>query len=233
MQKHDEVKKETLPTVADTQRLDGFDDFNDEDGGSRVIQGALVKFTNECTWESGDEELPPDLELIVIDVSRVVQKWHDGNPVETIVLVAKEPWPDIKAMNAATPREEWEDGPDGHPRGPWQGQYITYLWNEKTGGRYTYATGTIGGGLCVRELIKDTNLTRDYRGDRVYPVVTLGDVFMNTRYGGRQRPRLKIMRWVTFGKNKTLPAPDTAKLQGPQEVKPVTAKEITDDEIPF
>src|SRR5215469_5080024 len=149
---NEEVKK--LPAVA-SPRIDGFDDFNDE-GDNRIIQGKLVKFTNEATWESGEEELPSDLELIVIDVSRVVQKWHDGNPVETIILAPKEPWPNIKAMNDAVPREDWEDGPDGNPRGPFQGQYIVYMWDPKTGERYTYPTGTTGGGMCVRELVRAT-----------------------------------------------------------------------------
>src|SRR5260370_40563719 len=94
----DEVK---LPTAADAPRLDGFEGYSDEvEGGEeqtsgRVIQGELVKFTNEATWVTRDgEELPPDLELIVIDIGRIVQKWQDAKPVETIILEPGQKYPD-------------------------------------------------------------------------------------------------------------------------------------------
>jgi hypothetical protein len=228
----DEAKN--LPIAHDAPRVtdDGFDDLNVEDG-DRVIQGKLLRFTNEATWECAGEEVPPDFELVAISVRRVIQRWHDGTPIQTIFLAPKEPWPNIKAMNDAVPREDWEDGPDGNPRGPFQGQYVVYLWDPDTGEKYTYPTGTTGGGICVRELISATQLTREYRGKRVYPVVTLSDIFMSTRFGGRQRPHLPIKRWIKFGGGDALPAPDKPKLQGPQAVTPPTAKEVTEDEIPF
>jgi hypothetical protein len=38
--------------------------------------------------------------------------------------------------------------------------------------------------------------TRDLN---VHAVVTLGDTFMKTKWGGRQRPHFKIVRWVRLG----------------------------------
>jgi hypothetical protein len=230
---NDEVKK--LPTVTDAPRTDGFEDGSDEDE-SRVIQGKLVKFTNEATWEVGDgEELPPDLELIAISTRRVVQKWKDGTPIETIILTPGEKWPDIGELNEAVPKKEWEEGPDGTPRGPFQAQYIVYLLDPKTMDAYTWPTGTVGGGIAVRDLIRKVKFMREYRGERVYAVVTLADVYMSTRFGGRQRPHLAVQRWITFGDgDKVLPAPDTPKLSGgAQEVKPPSAAEVTEDSIPF
>jgi hypothetical protein len=235
----EEEKK--LPTTTDAPRIDGFEGFStegDEQSANRVIQGKLAKFSNEATWESGEEELPSDLEPIVIDVGRVVQCWHDGkpDPEKTIILAPGEPWPDIKAMNAAVPQEDWEDGPDGKPRGPFQAQYIVYMLDPKTMDRYTFPTGTTGGGICVRNLVDATKMMRRFRGENVYPVVTLSDTFMPTRWGGRQRPHLPVKRWITFGDGgKALPAPDTPKLpdQGAKEVTPPSAKEVTGDSIPF
>ena len=56
-----------------SKALDGFDfeerfAGNDEEHAGGVIQGSLVKFTNEVTWVANGEELPADLELIGIDV---------------------------------------------------------------------------------------------------------------------------------------------------------------------
>src|SRR5262245_9608450 len=233
---HEEKK---LPTVAGAPRIDGFAGYEDsveggeQESSNRVIQGELVKFTNEATWVGRDgEELPSDLELIVIDIGRIVQKWHDGNPVETIILAPGQPFPDVKAMNDQVPREEWIDGPDGQPRGPWQAQHIAYMLDPKNMSRFSYPTGTVGGAIAIRDLVDRTKFVRRFRGPNTYPVVTLGDVFMNTRFGGRQRPHFEVKRWVTIGEGgNALPAPEMPQLPGPQEVQPPSAKEATGDDI--
>jgi hypothetical protein len=75
---------------------------------------------------------------------------------------------------------------------------------------------------------------RRFRGQNVYPVVTLSDTFMPTRFGGRQRPHLEIKRWITFGDGTALSAAEPRLLPaGTQEVKPPSAKEVTEDEIRF
>jgi hypothetical protein len=96
-------------------QLDGFEGYEDEVSG-RLIQGTHIKFTNEAMWVTkAGEEIPADLELVVVDILRVVQKWKDKRPVEgeTRILAPGEKFPDIKAMNEAAPREEWGEGPDG------------------------------------------------------------------------------------------------------------------------
>jgi hypothetical protein len=242
--KDDKVEDVKLPTTADAPRIDGFEGYEDSvEGGEeqqtsgRVIQGELVKFTNEATWITrDDEELPPDLELIVIDIGRVVQKWEDGVPIETIVLEPGQRFPDIKAMNAKVPESEWEDGPDGKPRGPWQSQHICYLLDLATMGRYTWPTGTTGGAICISDLVDRVKWMRKFRGQCVYPIVTPTNVYMPTRYGGRQRPHLEIQKWIMLdGGGNALPAPEQPKLpdQGAKEVEPPSAEEVTEDEIRF
>ena len=121
----DAVRSEKLPTVTDAPRVDGFAGFEDEIEGATqpesrgVIRGTCVKFTNEAMWvASDDEELPAELELIVVDIGRVVQKWKSGQPIETIVLAPGAKFPDVNELNAAVSQTEWEEGPDGKPRGP-------------------------------------------------------------------------------------------------------------------
>jgi len=238
-----ELRNENLPTVTDAPRVDGFAGFEDEvEGASQpesrgVISGTCIKFTNEATWVSSDgDELPSGLELIVVDIGRVVQRWKDGQPIETIVLAPGAKFPDVNKLNAAVPQTEWEEGPDGKPRGPWQAQFIVYLLNGQTMDRYTYPTGTTGGAIAVRDLVDRTNWMRRFRGPGVFPIVSLTDVFMRTRFGGRQRPHFDIKRWVKLGDDGTaLPAAETPLLpdQGAQEVKAPTAKEATGDSIPY
>jgi hypothetical protein len=239
---NEELKNEKLPTTVDA-RIDGFAGFEDEVEGATqpesrgVIRGTCIKFSNEATWVTSDgEELSSELELIVVDIGRVVQRWKNGQPIETILLAPGQKYPDVNELNAAVPQEEWEEGPDGKPRGPYQAQSIVYLLNGETMDRYTFPTGTTGGAIAVRDLVDRTNWMRRFRGPDVFPVVALADVFMRTRFGGRQRPHFDIKRWVKFGDDGTaLPAADTPLLpdQGAQEVKAPTAKEATGDSIPL
>jgi hypothetical protein len=197
---------------------------------SSVIKGRLVKFTNDAAWlTTDDEELSGDLELVVIDIARVVQKWADGNPIETRMLAPDEKVPDVKALNEETPRKEWIDGPDGQKRGPWQFQHLVYLLNPETMDVFTFATGTVGGAICVRDIRDRTNWMRRFRGSGVYPVVTLSDVFMNTRFGGRQRPHFKAVRFVALGGNGEAKQITDGGLKMVQ--KPTVSEEIG-DQIP-
>jgi hypothetical protein len=176
--------------------------------GRKVIQGAIVKFTNQATWVTRDgAEVPANLELVAVDVARVVQKWQNQQPVETIILGPGEKYPNITEKNEKTPQSEWEKGEDGQLHGPLQMQHVVYLLNRETMDKYSFPTGTIGGSIAVRDLVDKVTWMRRYRGAHVYPVVVLSDSFMNTRFGGRQRPNFIIKRWIAFGEDQqVLPA---------------------------
>jgi hypothetical protein len=212
------IKKE-MPAV------DGFDGWedgvegHDRPAGAGIIQGVLLKFTNAATWMTrDDDEISADLELVAVDVIRVIQKWQDGRPVEgsTNILEPGEKFPDIEAMNAAIPRSEWEEGPTGELRGPWQAQHVLYLVDLQTMDKYTYPTGTTGGRIAIGELKDKLTWIRRIRGPNVYPTVVLSDTFMKTRFGGRQRPHFKIVSWVRLGGGaevEALPAPSPVPVQ--------------------
>jgi hypothetical protein len=82
---------------------DGFQDAGEDIDApaKRLIQGELVKFTNTATWVTrSGEELSRNLELVAVDVSRVVQRWEEGRPVESRVLQPGEKLPDLEELNA-------------------------------------------------------------------------------------------------------------------------------------
>src|SRR6516162_9052827 len=95
--------------------LDGFQGFEGIDSpANRLIQGQIVKFTNEATGVTRDgEELSGTLELIALNVIRVVQKWEEGQPIETRVLQPGEKFPNFEELNATVPQSEWRQGPRG------------------------------------------------------------------------------------------------------------------------
>jgi hypothetical protein len=237
------VKKD--PTSIDN--FTGWEDGvegDDQPQNSGIIQGSLVKFSNEAMWVTRDE-LSADLELVAVDVGRVVQKWQDDRPVETIVLQPHQKFPDVEEMNEKVPKKEWVEGLEGNMRGPWQAQHILYLLDLKTMDKYTFPTGTTGGRIAVRDLRDKTMWMRRLRGPNVYAVVLLSDTFMNTKWGGRQRPHFKIVRWVSLGSESSqveapLPPPPppmtsqtTSQPDLPlNEVKEPSLAEEMDDDIP-
>jgi hypothetical protein len=193
--------------------LDGFQDAPEVDP-DRLIQGDLVKFSNEATWVGrGGEELPRTIEHVAVNVARIVRKWVNGQPIETRVLQPGEKMSVVEELNANVPPNEWREGLDGKLHGPWQAEYLVYLLNPDTAERFTFATGTKGGGIGVRDLIDRVSLMRNLRGEQVYAVVSLSAVPWKTRYGTRLRPHFVIKRWVSS--NGALPQTEPPALSEP------------------
>src|SRR5215472_2813691 len=200
--------------------------------GAGLIQGTLLKFSNTAQWVTRDEdEISSDLELIAVDVQRVVQKWQDGLPAETRILEPGEKFPDLEALNAAVPQSEWVEGPDGKLRGPWQAQHILYLLDPATMDKYTFPTGTVGGRIAIGDLRDKLVWMRRTQGPNVYPVVTLSDKHMKTRFGSRPRPHFNIVKWTRLGGEggavEALPAPTSAPTLQPVQ-EPSLSEEFND-----
>ena len=208
-----------------------FDNLGDHrEGEQRVIQGTIVKFTNEAEWMTRDDEkLSAAQELIATGIIRVLQKWIHKMPVETRILKPGENV-DLEALNEAAPKDEWGER-DGKPCGPWQCEYLVYLLDPRTMDRYTYATDTVGGGIAVRDLRDKVQWMRRLRGQNIYPVVTLDDKFMKTRHGGRQRPHLVVVRWIALGGDNAnaLPAPVAGAGNGAAALPEIKSPSLAED----
>jgi len=210
---------------------DGFEDAGEgfDSLENRLIQGDLVKFTNQATWLTrGGAELSGNLERVAVNVIRVMQKWADGQPIETRVLGPGEKLPNLEELNAAVPQSEWREGPDGKLRGPWEAQFLVYLLNPDTAERFTYATGTTGGGIAVRDLIYRVSWKPKFCGEQVYALVSLSAVPWKTRYGTRPRPHFVVKRWVSLSSDGALPPTEPPALNGSQTAGLSTTKAATD-----
>jgi hypothetical protein len=203
---------------------DGLDGLGDGDG-RRLIKGMKIRFTNDSQWMAGEEEIAKDREFLVIKIVKAKQKWIGGQPVETYVLPAYEPITDIEVLNkAALPEEMTEKF--GKMVGPWDWSYVAYLIDPKTSQIFTYPTNTEGGGQAIRDLRETVGMARRMHGDGVYPRVRLGDTFMKTRYGGRQRPAFDILGYEELGAPAptALPASEAKQIEPPKPADPVEQK---------
>jgi hypothetical protein len=243
------TRPKPLATLMSTTALDGFSGFNEEvegddrpQGGGSMIQGTLVKFTSEGEWVTGSgDPMPPGQELVPSDLVRAVQKWLDGKAAGTIIVPPGQKFPNVEAMNETAPRSEWRMDLNGKMVGPWQMQYLLYLLDARALDKYTFPTSTIGGGMACRELAEKVTWMRAHKGPKVSAVITLADKFMNTKYGGRQRPHFNIVRWIGFDGGRAgaiLPAPkptlegDAAASPPWQEVDEPTLREELNDDLP-
>ena len=186
----DDEDAKKLPAV-----VDGFDDAEDRTEGEdeqrsdRVIQGEKLSFSNDFVWlTSDDEEFPDKRKLCVIDTQKLVQKWVNQIPVDTIWVPPQSKWPDLDKLNDACPKTEWRKDFNNNLVGPWQRSRVTYFVDLNTMEKFTWPTSTVGGDICVREFRDKVKMMRKLRGERVFAVVTLSDCHMSTRFGGRQRP---------------------------------------------
>ena len=191
-------------TSNDVSAVDGFDDDGGAEGDfSKVIQGAKWAFSNEGNWVTGEGELvSTDREVVVVRLTKVLQKWIDQMPVRdaTRFLVLGEQV-DVEALNDECPQSEWIEDLNGKPRGPWQLQQVAYLVDMQTMEKFTFPTGTVGGGIAIGELKDAVKLMRKFRGPGVYPVVSVSTKPMKTQFSPRPRPRphFEIKRWISFG----------------------------------
>jgi hypothetical protein len=210
----------------------------------RVIQGDRLAFSNDFVWLVGDEEFPKDRELVPVDTIRLVQKWIDKMPAGHIAVEPGKKWPDIDAMNAECPKSEWSKDFNGQPQGPWQRTRITYFVDLDTMQKYTWAVNTTGADVCLTNFCDRVRMMRQFRGERVFAVVCLGDTFMSTRFGGRQRPDFIVKRWIKLGPSEpALPAPTAPSLppaatvdpqSGIQTVEePALSEKMGGDEVPY
>jgi len=130
----------------------------------------------------------------------------------------------------------------------WASPAMRYVQTEKG----MKIEDTIGSAICVREIMEQIELYRRHRGPDMYPVTPLEHRDFPTGYGLKQRPYLlRIKDWVKLTPGRIDPAPAvdaapvaeitsqaspmTAKTGGApadaQRVPPLTAKEVTGDEI--
>src|SRR4051794_31930713 len=104
-----------------TAVADGWDDTAAE-AEARLIRGSLLKFA-DWKWSSGKEkeavEVKEGRRLVAVATVAAWVKWAGGKPVEYRLREPGQAMPERGELGA-NDRAEWEAGPDGEARDPWQ-----------------------------------------------------------------------------------------------------------------
>jgi hypothetical protein len=204
-------------------------DFNND-----VVRGDLIK-CSDGHWTVGRDNAPirEGTCLVAIGTAASWVKWRDNKPVEYRIRQRGEPMPDRKDLGD-TDENDWESGPDGKPRDPWQNTRFCYFTDPKSAALFTYSTATWSGRSAVIGLGDQIMRMRTAR-----PGATAHVEFQTrpsqTKYGRKMVPVLKIVGW-------TFPVGDGAPGQGSggsmkvieqKPVKEAVTDDMLDDAIPF
>jgi hypothetical protein len=115
----------------------------------------------------------------------------------------------------------------GAPRGPWQLQRSIFFVDPKDGSRLICSNSTFGQKLAFDELKGKIRFMRQYRGQRVFPLIEFASKQMRTRFGVKARPFFDVKEWQMEGSSVAIAGPIGKPVAEP------ASSEILDDEIPF
>jgi hypothetical protein len=173
------------------------EEFNDGFAGSqnsRLIKDVRVRWNDTKHWHDGDGLAVP-LEMLLLEVREVLQRWKDGRAE----IIDTQPLPRPDELNSKIPVNEWELGFEGKPRPPWEREFVFYLINLATGESYTFASTTYGARLAYDHICDAVANMRALRGAKIWPLVHLSERPMKTNHGRRTRPHLEIVGWKSPG----------------------------------
>jgi hypothetical protein len=146
-----EKRDTTMNTLIPTNKFvtDGWDDAADENSG-RVIKGELLKFS-DWNWSRGKEgvKVEEGKTLVAVGLTSAWVRWAGGKPAEYKLKEPHRRLPDRNDLGDLDERE-WEAGPDGKARDPWQNTRFVYLIDPLTAEAFTFSTSSWGGRGAVR-----------------------------------------------------------------------------------
>ena len=152
-------------------------------------------------------------------------RWSGGKPAEYRVREVGRRLPDREELGDQD-EADWEAGPSGEPRDPWQSTRFVYLVDPMTAEAFTFSTSTWGGRGAVADLGDQIQRMR-YANPGAVPVVELHAAPMLTKFGRKSKPWFKVVDWKMTGA-----APGATPQIESKNTITETSK-VMDDEIPF
>jgi hypothetical protein len=192
----------------------------------RTIVGDLLKFSKQGEWLIGkDEKEAEPKSKWIAQMDEVVLgwvKWLDKTAVDHRMGLLREGFrPEPRAALGDLNKADWEAGPDGQARDPWQ--LTNYIAMREVDGDkriVTYAPSSKSGLNCAGLLYRTFGEALPRKPGQ-FPIVALGkDSYKHKQYGKIMIPTLQVVGWVEKSAFGELP-----------EASEVSQDEM--DEIPF
>lgn len=175
------------------QKDDGWGDAAAE-SAERTIKGTLLKFA-DWKWFKGKEgsEVESGTVLLALDTAAAWLKWANNRPVEHRMRQPGCRLPERDELGDLD-ESEWELGPDGQSKDPWQNTRFVHLVDPRTAEAFTFSTSSWGGRQAVADLADQIQRMR-YERPGAVPLVELQAAPMLTKFGKKSRPFFKVIGW--------------------------------------
>jgi len=232
------------------------DGFNHHNDAERLIIGARIKcdVTKTPSWlDAAGTPLDVERHWIVTGTRTAIQRWKGEKVIDEYIKMKGKPLPDIDALNAGVPEDEWEQAPNNpDPKPPYQQSWYVHLLCPQTMERLTFIGGSVGakiGVTALQDAVSDWRLVT--KSKTACPIVKLTlRPWRSKKWGAKPGPWFHPVRWVDLGDDGGLPqleAPSVRQIEHKPEneyaeakgrarlktIKPPTTEEMVDDEIPF
>jgi hypothetical protein len=159
------------------------------------IRGTLLTFADRQYLAGVGKyrtEVPLGTRFIVLETNAGWRRWESGRIVEFVTEVNGR-YP-MRHELGHTDERAWGPGPRGKPSDPWQDAREALLLREIDLAEFTFAIATGGGRVAVDALRNSMANARVLRPNE-FPVVELEWRPMQTSYGTKSKPDLKIVGW--------------------------------------
>jgi hypothetical protein len=143
--------------------------------------------------------------FVVTEVRAGWQRWQNAKVVEFVAEIGGR-YPTRYQLSHADERE-WPPGPDGKPSDPWQDSRAVVMTREVDFAEFTFCSSTVGGRSAV-DALRNSIANARLLGAGQFPVVELAWRQMQTRYGQKPRPDLKIVGWWKPPETPSITPPD-------------------------
>jgi hypothetical protein len=157
------------------------------------LKGTIVR-CNDGQWLRGKETTPINgTQWLALRTRDCWARWKDSRPERYLFREAGRMLPERDELGDLD-HAAWEPGPSGEKRDPWQMTKFLYLANETTAELLTFSTSTFGGRGAIGDLADQIGLMRGAH-PRAVPSVELANRPVQTRYGRKTWPHLKVVGW--------------------------------------
>ena len=175
--------------------------FTPDDGGrtspnnNRQLEGNLLTFSDKEFYVGSGrskEKLALGTRMIALRAEAGWKRWEDGRVAEFVTEIGGR-YP-TRGQLGFLDQDLWPYGPGGTPADVWQDSREVTLLQESDYSQFVFCTSSGGGRTAVDALARSMANARRLRPGQ-YPIIELAWQSMNTRFGTKAKPNLKIVDW--------------------------------------
>jgi hypothetical protein len=204
----------------------------------RIVLGSLADFNAKTpagwVWNENKAPMPKDRNYLGLISGRCLRTFKGGR-CEVIGAEIGSELPDLDALNATVPQDEWpfKYGSSTEREPAWKYVYRLYMLDTQDLRIVSFLNSTFGAKRAVHDVEDRWNWARALFGATdVMPMLKLSEAVMHSNsWGEIRRPAFEITGWRTFGGGALRTVDAHALALGSPQPRPPT--ETLADEIPY